>query len=122
MPYLLLKAAEEIERLQCSELAWKIIAKQNKRWNDLPQTEKEATLDKALTAEVGAGVDKDNTIERLVNALERCRTVLGNMALENEGAIFNRWPIGHEPLRADAKGLLPVIEAALPTSDQTVKP
>ena len=24
-------------------------------------------------------------------ALTRCQTVLGNMALENEGAVFNRW-------------------------------
>lgn len=42
--------------------------------------------------------------------LERCRTVLGNMARENEGAIFNRWPINHAPLRADARNLLPLIE------------
>lgn len=57
--------------------------------------------------------------ERLESALERCRTVLGNMALENEehptmGYLFKvRWPINHEPLRADARGLLPVIEEAL---------
>ena len=51
--------------------------------------------------------------ERLRAALGRARTVLGNMALENEGAIFNRWPIQHEPLRADARNLLPVIDAAL---------
>ena len=50
------------------------------------------------------------------SALERCRAVLGNMALENETglkSIFDRWPISHEPLRADAKGLLPVIDEAL---------
>jgi hypothetical protein len=52
-------------------------------------------------------------LARLVGALERCRTVLGNMALENEGAFFNRWPICHEPLRADAKGLLPEIDDVL---------
>lgn len=45
--------------------------------------------------------------------LERCRTVLGNMALEREGAIFNRWPISHEPLRADAKNLVPLIDKVL---------
>lgn len=50
---------------------------------------------------------------RLRHTMERCRTVLSNMALENEGAIFNRWPISHEPLRGDARSLLPVIEAAL---------
>lgn len=51
----------------------------------------------------------------LRSALERCNTVLGNMALENTGAasILRRWPISHEPLRSDAKGLLPVIAAAL---------
>lgn len=58
-------------------------------------------------------------IERLRSALERSRTVLSNMALENEphqtmGFLFvRRWPISDEPLRADARGLLPVIDAAL---------
>jgi hypothetical protein len=52
-------------------------------------------------------------IEALEVALRRCQTVLGNMAAENEGAIFNRWPINHEPLRNDARNLLPVIDAAL---------
>jgi hypothetical protein len=52
-------------------------------------------------------------IEALEKALRRCQTVLGNMAQENEGAIFNRWPINHEPLRNDARNLLPVIDAAL---------
>lgn len=37
------------------------------------------------------------------------------MAQENEGAIFNRWPIHHEPLRADAKNVVPVIDAFLST-------
>ena len=47
--------------------------------------------------------------------LERCRTVLGNMALENKGAnpLRRRWPFHHEPLRNDARGLLPVIDMAL---------
>lgn len=61
-------------------------------------------------------VEKHNfilEIEHLRSLLERCRTVLGNMALENEGAIFNRWPISHEPLRHDAKNLVPLIDAAL---------
>lgn len=52
-------------------------------------------------------------IEQLEATLRRCRSVLGNMAMENEGAIFNRWPISHEPLRSDARGLLPVIDATL---------
>lgn len=57
--------------------------------------------------------DQADQIERLRNVLERARTVLGNMALENEGAIFRRWPINHEPLRSDAKNLLPVIDEAM---------
>jgi len=56
--------------------------------------------------------------EILVNVLERCRTVLGNMAMENEGAVFNRWPINHEPLRNDARNLLPVIDAVLCYDDE----
>lgn len=54
--------------------------------------------------------DAAATIERLTGLLGRCRTVLGNMARENEGATFFRWPINHEPLRADAKNLLPLID------------
>lgn len=56
--------------------------------------------------------DREHDLESL---LRRCRTVLGNMALENEGAIFsfNRWPINHEPLRADARNLVPLIDAVL---------
>lgn len=50
---------------------------------------------------------------RLEEALFRARTVLASMAKENEGAMFNRWPIHHEPLRADARHLLPVIDEAL---------
>jgi hypothetical protein len=49
--------------------------------------------------------------ERLRGLLESCKTILGNMALENEGAVFNRWPINHEPLRADARGLLSELAA-----------
>jgi hypothetical protein len=60
-------------------------------------------------------------IVRLRVILERARTILGNMALEHppdNGWSFyirSRWPISHEPLRADAKGLLPVINEALGT-------
>lgn len=59
---------------------------------------------------------RDAEIARLRNVLERAQTILGNMADENEGAIFNRWPISHEPLRADARALLPEIAAALEAS------
>lgn len=49
----------------------------------------------------------------LRHALKRAQNVLNNMAKENEGAIFFRWPINHEPLRADARNLLPIIDEAL---------
>jgi hypothetical protein len=51
--------------------------------------------------------------ERLRALLHRCETILGNMAKENEGAVFNRWPINHEPLRADARNILPDIHRIL---------
>ena len=51
--------------------------------------------------------------DRLHSVLERARCILNNMAWENAGAIFNRWPIGHEPLRNDARNLLPEVDAAL---------
>ena len=58
-----------------------------------------------------------DTTEELVNLLERCRTVLGNMAQERDGfwnSLFGRrWPINHEPLRGDARNLLPLIDAKI---------
>lgn len=53
--------------------------------------------------------------ERQLILLERCYTVLGNMARENTGwrAFFRRWPISHEPLRSDAKNLMPLLVTAL---------
>jgi hypothetical protein len=53
-------------------------------------------------------------------ALERAHTVLSNMALEHKTgwrSIFARWPISHEPLRADARNVLPIIEAAIENTD-----
>ena len=61
--------------------------------------------------------------EHLAHILMRCRTVLGNMALKNEtglSSIFNRWPISHEPLRSDAKNLVPLIDEALSAYHQSV--
>ncbi len=58
-------------------------------------------------------------IEDLRLLLVRCRTVLGNMARENPNAIFFRWPIHHEPLRNDARGLLPIIDEALSDQEPT---
>lgn len=57
-------------------------------------------------------IDKHREI---VAVLVRAQTILENMAMERTPAALwgNRWPIHHEPLRADAKALLPVIRAAL---------
>lgn len=57
-------------------------------------------------------------LARLIAVLRRANTILGNMAMENEGAIFRRWPISHEPLRGDAKNLLPEIDAVLKIHEQ----
>lgn len=53
--------------------------------------------------------------QRLEDVLRRARTVLANMAQENEGirVVLKRWPIDHEPLRNDARHLLPLIDEAL---------
>jgi hypothetical protein len=56
----------EIERLRASELAWKLMAEKNDEWNAQPQSEKEASLRKALDDEVGEGLKKDEEIERLL--------------------------------------------------------
>ena len=52
-------------------------------------------------------------IEQLKTALRWSMNILENMAQENEGAIFFRWPIHHEPLRADARAFLPIARKAL---------
>lgn len=58
----------------------------------------------------------------IVNVLERARTILANMARENEGAIFQRWPNNHEPLRGDAKRLLPDLDAVLKVFGRLAQP
>lgn len=58
--------------------------------------------------------DKDAELFR--TALQDCLVVLRNMALENRESLNpfkTRWPIHHEPLRADARALVPRIEALL---------
>ena len=57
--------AAEIARLSASELAWKLIAKLDKRWNALPQSEKEAALQKALESAIADLVQAEDKIERL---------------------------------------------------------
>jgi hypothetical protein len=61
----MLRLRAEIARLRASDTVWKIIAKQNNKWNALPQSEKEETWRKALDAEVAASIEKDDEIERL---------------------------------------------------------
>jgi hypothetical protein len=60
-------------------------------------------------------------LKQAMKALERCQNVLGNMARENEGAIFFRWPIHHEPLRSDARGLLPVVDRTITAIAEALK-
>jgi hypothetical protein len=54
-------------------------------------------------------------LARLVCAIHRARTILANMAEENPnaGVFASRWPISHEPLRADARNLLPELNEIL---------
>lgn len=55
-------------------------------------------------------------LDELIRVLERAQTILANMAKENPPKImfgFQRWPISHEVLRADARNLLPAIETVL---------
>ena len=47
---------EIIRHLIADRDAWKIIAKQNGDWNRLPQSEKEATLQKALDATMAENI------------------------------------------------------------------
>lgn len=67
---------------------------------------------------VEAGWADPDSAEQMINLLGRCRTVLANMAAERPGflnSLFGRrWPISHEPLRADARNLLPLINEILP--------
>jgi len=66
-------------------------------------------------------VTDDIRVADLTIMLKRCRMVLENMAEEREGFwnefIGNRWAINHEPLRADAKSLLPLIDQLLEALD-----
>lgn len=63
----------------------------------------------------------DIRVDDLTLALKRCRTVLENMAEEREGfwnELFGRrWVINHEPLRADAKNLVPLIDDLIEAVD-----
>ena len=70
------KVKREIERLRASETAWKLIAKHNDRWNALPQTEKEAALQKALESEVADGCAMTAEIERLTAEIKQCSVEL----------------------------------------------
>ncbi|WP_089177180.1 hypothetical protein [Bosea sp. AS-1] len=75
-----------------------------------------ASIPPAATSGSEAGGEADATqklLDKALTVLGRCHTVLFNMAKENEGAIFNRWPIHHEPLRSDARNLLPLIDEVL---------
>lgn len=88
------EAANEIQRLTC---------------------ERDCAMVEANQADARVvAVARENAALR--HALDRARNVLSNMAMEHEigwRSIFARWPIHHEPLRSDARHLLPVINEAL---------
>lgn len=51
-----------------------------------------------------------------VATLRRCESLCRHLTQENTGLrryLVSRWPINHEPLRADAANLLPDIRAAI---------
>lgn len=64
--------AAEVERLRSSELAWKIIAKQNNKWNDLPQSEKEAALHKALDTTMAENIQMRDALELAADYIKDC--------------------------------------------------
>ena len=63
--------------------------------------------------QIQANIQLSAVIAALEDVLHSSRMILGNMAAENKDAIINRWPIKHEPLRADARNLLPLIDKVL---------
>ena len=76
------------------------------------------TSDAKMMAELAAqvaekGYDWKQRAILLADTLTRAQTILGNMATENERPRLTRWRIHHEPLRADAKNLLPIIDEVL---------
>lgn len=94
------RAADEIERLQASDLAWKMIAKQEARWNDLPQSEKEAALAKALESTIADFCLAEDEVERLRAALDKIAFYDDFMNKESAVAMLN--------VARDALGSYPV--------------
>lgn len=74
---------------------------------------------------IEAGWMPPDDAESHVALLKRCRTVLGNMAMERTGfwaALFGRrWPINHEPLRSDARHLLPLIDELIGAEKESLQ-
>jgi hypothetical protein len=64
----------------------------------------------------GMGGEREKALYAELNRtsalLERARTILDNMA-QSPGSVFDRWSVHHEPLRADAKNLVPLIDEEL---------
>jgi hypothetical protein len=54
-----------IVRLRASELAWQLIAKQNERWNNLTQSDREMALENALDAVTSENIKLKDENERL---------------------------------------------------------
>jgi hypothetical protein len=59
------KPLREWHRLAASELAWKIMAKQEARYANLPTSEREASLQKALESTTADQIKAEDEVERL---------------------------------------------------------
>lgn len=70
----LVRPIDLAKQLAIGEEAWRIMYRHESRWANLPTSERESTLQKALDDEVAAGVAKEDEIEqlrRLLNDLGR---------------------------------------------------
>ena len=96
---LLLRQAGEIERLQAECHA----------------------LDQESYMRLRDGQAAEALLREAGGVVRRARNVLNNMAMENKGAWWPsaRWPIHHEPLRSDAKNVVPVLDAFLAKLEAT---
>lgn len=107
------------ERLRCAAEG---VAKATQMMADAKSKRNQAAGDvgasySGLKREQTAEWQAADMIERYIALLERTRTILGNMAQEREGfwnSLFGRrWVVNHEPLRGDARNLLPLIDAEI---------
>lgn len=66
----LVRPIDLAKHLAISEAAWRIMYQHEIRWANLPTSERESVLQKALDDEVAAGAAKEDDIERLRGLLD----------------------------------------------------